>query len=543
MWPDFSHWWGKTSQTVPPPVLPCSEDLSEKPSVQEISQVWNHTFSLKEDSPAGWKSIDFKQNVKKVAGTGSVLTYSSKPIQSESLLTVVEDSVNINTASWYGAREWNGSFWFSASKDVPGLLSVEQSDSPKSTFFPFESMPTNIFPLIVPSCSKSGANGYVCIFETNLGPLGVSLWDINSETPKQLFRQTDFQTTRFVGNNLFGIKLDTNEFQCWNLETRSLEYSLKGWIENSNLYASLGPYSQSQILFADTGSWIYAFNTDTKKLAYKMQLPIISGIGVFQKILVGNSMIYFREYSSERVMVYDILTGKQLSAFHIGGGNDYISTDDFPACVYGDAIVALKAGDRKTICFYNAKTGNVIKTFGPAPEIVTGVHCTKNRLIANCRCTTEKVPAGYLDQVIIWDITSGMQLKVIKAPDNCNLVPQDITDGRLTLYICPKDSQKKEFVKNSTLEADAKQKAKRSLENQHTSFESVQDDFHWTNDMFLQIDDQIRLQIWDTDPCTLRGEFLENFSENSSGNPIFASYESGKLVADLDDCVLVQKYK
>lgn len=532
-------------QTTSPGVAAAPQYLRPNgvPLTQEIAQVWNCTLALRPDSQVGWETIDFRQNVKIVSGTGIMTTQSFKPIQSETMLTVNEEAIYIQTASWYGAREWNDCYWFSAANTAPnasGILSVTKSDTPQSNFYPFQGMSSDIFPLIVPSCSKPGENGYVCIFESSLDGLGVSLWDINSQTPKQLFRQTDFQSTNFVGNKLFGIKLDTNEFQCWNLETRSLEYSLKGWWENSPNYASLRPYStQQNMLFADAGSWIYAFDLNKKELAYKFELPIISGIGFFHKVLVGNNMIYFREYSCERVMVYEISTGKLQSAFHISGGSDNLSSDDYPTCVYGDAIVALKVGDRKTVCFYNAKTGNPIKEFGPAPEIITGVYCTENRVIASCQCTTEKVPEGYLDQVVIWDIKSGLQLKVIKAPDNCYMSPQDITNGLLTLYIDPKDSQKKKLKKCPDNTAGPK----KLVEKKKLPMESAKDDFHWTNPLFLQLlDNQIRLQIWDTVTCTVRGEFLETFTPNTSV-PIFANYESGKLVADLENDVLVQQYK
>lgn len=493
-------------------------------------------------------SMECRQCVPIQAGTGFATMNFLRFLTETTFLEVFENNIYLNTASWYGTPQWNGCIWFSGLQgSVNGLLSVTTGDPKKSHFYPLQGMSNDFIPTLVPACSKSGENGYACVFEDGIVELGVSLWDIDV-TPKQLFRQAGFLTICFMDNR-FLVGVDAkNRLACWDLETRMMRYSIDGWIENGETYPYFGPYFPKQnMLFASNGSWIYAFNLSERKLTYKFNLPVISGTGVFYMVPVGDKHIFFRELSCERLFVYEVSSGKQNASFQIGGGVDYIDTDDFPTCIYNGFIVAL-AEDRKTACFFDPANGKVAKTFGPTSEYITGLHCTKDRLIANCYCTTEVVPKGYRDQVYIWDISTGKELNIITPPEGYGISPQDITNGQLTIFLYPAlqpqvrnadhldvlkiDFTKDQIDKKSLRAKLAKSPLRKPLQGPQ------EDDFHWTDPNPWMLDDnKIRLQIWDTESCTLQKEINEAFKP-SDDDTIFAKYESGRLTVDANSVIL-----
>lgn len=530
----FSSWWSPppTAPTPSPVNFPAPFRLKDEQTVL-ITEIF--------DTPPNSNCVSLKSrcHILNQSGTGFAVSNFFKSPPKTSFLEIFQNNISINTVSFYGAPQWEGCTWLSSIQgNMNGLLSVEIDHPEKSTFYPFPGMSSNFIPILVPSCSKKGEKGSICVFETDIVKLGVSLWDINAKPPKQIFRQSDLNDTRFMDNR-FLLGLDAkNQLVCWDLEDGKLRYSISGWIQDGNTLPSFGPYFYKQkIQFASNGRWIYAFNLNERKLAYKFMLPENSNNGAYHMSSVGDKYIFFREVSSHKLYVFDVVSGAHVCDFEIGGGVNDIDTDNYPSCTYNGLIAAL-ALDRKTVHFYDPANGNVTKTFSPTNEYITGLHCTQERVIANCMCTAEVQPKEYVDQVYIWDISAkNQEPKIITPPDGYGLSPLDITNGQLTLYLY--SNLTRQSRKQNQFDTDKKNPKTQNEKSfkKMVSYASREDDFQWTDPNPLMLDDnKIRLEIWDTTSCKLKKELNEEFKP--SYDVTFAKYEKRRLMVDANSVIV-----
>lgn len=527
----FLRLWNSPEST--PAVF--SEDLQASPRLKsEQTVLVTQIFKGLPDSNC--ISMECSRNVPNQAGTGFAASNFFRFSPETTFLEVFENTVALNTVSFYGIPQWIGNYWFSSlQENVPGFLSVSESDPKKSNFYPFNAMSSDYIPILISSCSKTGANGYACVVEDNIVEFAVSLWDMNSTSPKQLFREADFCSLRFMdGRFLFGLNFK-NQFVCWDLQERKLRFSIDRWIRKTEFYPYFGPnFSDKNIQFVSNGRYMYAFNTIEMKLKYILELRGESGVGIFSMTPVGSEYISFREVSDPNVFVYDAFSGAQVSSFKIGGGVDYIDTDDFPACIYKGFIGAL-ASDRKTVCLVDPANGKVTKTFGPTDDYVTGLYCTEGRILASCMCTTEIVPTGYIDQVYIWDIATGKLLEIIKPPEGYGLSPQDITDDLLTIYLYPNSNRR---MRNRDRNSREKSFVKEKFEPERSQkrLNKKDQEFQWTDPDPIMLDNnEARFLMVNTKSGKVKMEFKEEFKP--SDDVTFAAYRSGILMVDANSVI------
>lgn len=510
--------------------------LSKRTTQTPVNRTEVITAVSKEAIP-GWKTVAAESSIELHTGKeGAVRSYYtdfSKQILPKNSRTLLEGEVQIISASYYGARPWMDRIWFSAQdKSSYGLLKVEDDREGAAKFIPMFGIESLVIPIIVPEYSQEGKDGYTCIFETSIALLGVSTWNLDAETPERLFYQGGFESIFFSENKYaIGYKQESKRLECWNLETRQLEYALDGWVQHDEFYLSMGPYDkEKKVLLANSGRYIYAFNLEKKEFLYHLNMDDPSNsIGVYHTVLVGNEYFYCREYSSPTVRVYDILTGEQKNRFDVGGAIDYINSDDFPMTVNDNYIFSLKSGDRKLVCQRDAATDEIIKEFGPAEQIITGLYRTENRLIAACQCT-QKDSKNYRAQFIIWDLETGEQLKVITAAPGNYVCVQEVEADKLTLAVFkPSES-------NSSAEVNEKSKL---IQRNYTS--DRDEKLGWTNRFPLDVYDSLKLEIWDINACTKMGYIAEEFTETQM--PCMASYSKGRLVMDRNKVVILQNFK
>lgn len=527
MFSSISNWWNKpaaaASSTLPPDVqAPVPLKNNQTALIKEILETPPNSNCI---------SLETRCHLPNRSGEGFAVTNFFKSPPKTHFLEIFQNNISINTVSFYGAPQWEDCKWFSSLQgNVTGLLAIEIDRPEKSSLYPFPGMSTNFIPILVPACSKKGEKGYLCVFETDIVKLGVSLWDIRTSSPSRIFRLGDLNDVRFMDNQFLLALDDQNRLACWDLEGKKLLFSISGWIQDGTTLPYFGPYFYEQkIQFASNGRWIYALNLDEKKLAYKFQLPDNSSAGVYHMTAVGKKYIYFREVSSPTLYVFDVALGSQVCKFDIGGGVNDIDQDNYPSCNYNGLIAAL-ALDRKTVRFYDPATGEVRMTFGPTSEYITGLHCIKERVIANCMCTTEVQPKEYVDRVYIWDISAKEPVpNIITPPDGYGLSPLDITEGQLTLYLYSNLSRQAHRRNKSQSNVNLKAERAKHLKNKLPS-KSQGDDFQWTDPNPLMLDDnKIRLQTWDIASGVLQKELREKFKPY---DVTFAKFAEKELMVD-----------
>lgn len=523
--------------------IPQIQVAEVNPLAHKVKSCWqNRTLG---DAPRCWEQIKVINDINLAVGNKSYVqafyTAFSKQIHPSTSLTLVELDTDILMASVYGARPWNDLLWFSAGGNSGiGLVSAENRATGQTHFFPFQGMSDSIVPMLVASHSKSGPAGYLCVFESNIGEVGVSLWNINAESPEKIFHQTGFEDLFFWGEkHVIGFRHDNRHMECWNLESHALEYNLEGWCRQNHTYIAFSGFNaKKHILLAGDGQYVYAFDLAEKKFAYMLDLTGLDGNGFYHTRLVGDNLLYCRGDSGSKVTVFEIASGKARYSFDVGGAFDYKATDDFPMRVLGDVIAALKVHDRKTIYLRQADSGEITQTFGPTSQDVTGIYFAEGRLIAACQWHTDKRVQGFHDQIFIWDLESGQQLHMITAPCGYDMSVQDITEGKLTLYLQKFGDEAMPAPMPRTKHKNADfEKFKKPLSTPLT------DGFHWTNPYPLQLlESSIRLEVWNTQSCTHLGSIQEEFT-CTEGLPLFATYASGKFVLDSDQSVLVQHFQ
>jgi|GEM_PF-6472635 len=525
--------WGTGTETAG------SETLTKNPATdKKVTTIFTNSNVT---NPC-WNQLQITNQDRLIAGEKKVVqsffTNFSKQITPANSRTIDELGVYIQTVSWYGARPWNNLTWFSSfdNNNTVGLLSLDNTALGKSQYLPLNGLSNMVIPLIIPSHSVEGENGYACVYEAQLGLAGFSLWNINSANPTNLFSQEGFESVIFIGNSdVIAFREEGSVMEWWDLETKSKKFALTGWYQDGGVYMTNGPFnSKENILLADSGHFIFGFDLNSKKYAYTIYLQgQQDGVGVFHKVLVGNDSFYTREYSSPLVDIFDIKTGKSLHSFKVGGASDGVSTDDYPMCVYGDYIFALSSDDRKIVCMWNAKTGEIEKTFEPASQNISGLYVTEGRLIASCLKGATGANATH-DQAVIWDMNTAKQLKVINGDEGYNMWPQDITDGKITFFVDKINNNKLKGFKDLSLK-----QAKLEIKNDT----SLQDNIHWQNPQFLQLlNNSIKLDIWDTESCAHLGSIQEDFTAPSGNFPLLANYDKGRLVVDNSGSVLIQNF-
>jgi hypothetical protein len=83
----------------------------------------------------------------------------------------------------------------------------------------------------------------------------------------------------------------------------------------------------------------------------------------------------------------------------------------------------LNKEDSKIACCWDAKTGQIVKNFGPISQNITSLNCTKERLIVE---DSEQ-------NLSIWNIENSSQLTVIPCLKGYSQSVLGITDDKLTL--------------------------------------------------------------------------------------------------------------
>lgn len=512
----FSGWFSSTTAPTAPSLTNQVTPSSVRGSQKVSEAVQNQPIH-------GWKEIKTGSNALYTEANSGPLRFNhtqfSRQIHATDSWTLSGNNIRIGLISYGALKSWEGLSWISATQNdsTQGLLTFDEK-SGASSFITFPDFPSGAVPLLVPGNSKSGENGYACIFESNLNS-GVSTWDLSAETPKKLFSQTDFESVFFFDEKYFiGFKLNSKNMECWNLETQKLEYTLEGWQEDAPYYMVPGPYNQkNQILLANQANFTYAFNLETKKFLYSLDLMQTA----YHTVLVGDNLFYCRAYSDPTVTVYDIVTGEIKSSFKVGGDQDPINSDDYPMAVNGNAIFGLKE-DRKTICQWNAEDGKVEKEFAAAEYILHGIYYAEDKVIGWYQYTEEE---NLRYSVVIWDAHSGEIQQTINSVPGNYLAIQNIEDGKLILASTPirsEGNKTQPSEKMACLTSD-------SSSPKNTNMFYPMAIYGW-----------LKLEVWDIRLGLSLGFIKEIFSDNE-GLPVFCYYSKGQLRVDLVESVMIQK--
>lgn len=519
--PTFSH----SSET----------QLSERVSPSQENKT-EHITVVSTKSLPGWQQLDtegsiqfFEQETSGVVKSHYTQFTRIRPLDSR---TIVEGEFYIVTASYYGARPWEGKLWCVGQSDTHwGLLTIENNFGGASKFYPMMNINEPGFPIMVPEYSKAGKDGYISVFETNIGLVGFSTWKPNGDKYERLFQQTGFEDVFFYDNKFaIGYRQDTKTFECWNLETRSLEYSLGKWVKDDQLFLYFRPLNnEKHILLANAGQFIYAFDLKEKSFLYCVTLKDPDGsIGAYHVGLVGNQYFYTREYSSGIVRLFDIQSGEQENVFKIGGAVDYTNTDDYPMAVQGNFIFGLAEENRHIICQIDASTGEVVKKFGPVEHIITGIYCAENRVIASCQCT-KKDNKNFEEQIIIWHLDENKEPFVISGSKGETLYVQEIAGNKMALAIYEPQS-------NATAEIEARIP---KMAKTYKHDEQPSQSYH--NPFGMIFYDRLNMQIWDVQTGLQIGTIDERFTK--SNYPCMTNYTEGRLVMDREKVVLIQNFE
>jgi hypothetical protein len=537
----LSWFWGsKPTPEVPTMPSPQVSPAAKDPQSLMHKVMTDSTNRSSEDIIRCWEKMRLKDDVVLHVGPKNhVQTYYTefkRHIIPTSSLTIAEIDTQIIMASSYGARSWNGSLWFSAaSADTLGVQSVQMCQDGVSQFYPFQGMDQTVIPLLIGSHSNNGDNGYLCIYEGD-ALCGVSTWTMDSLIPERVFFQNGFECVFFFGNAQFlALNHSSQSLECWNAASRALEFALEGWKKPSEYYMEFCKFNaEKHLLLADDGMHLYAFDIANKKLAYELELPSDGSAGMFAIDLIADEWFYCRKISSSQVRVFNIENGSLQYAFDAGGAKDFYDDDDFPMCIFADSIAALKSDDRRTIQIRDAKTGEITKSFGPTSQDITGIYVSENRLIAACQATTESRIKGFHDQIVIWELATGRQLKLIIASDGYDMSVQDISSGIMTAYLAKFDAQPRR-QKNALLQRSGKEKKPLIAHSKPNQYE-------WSWPYPLQIDDStLKFDVWHLESCMPMGSIEEQFTP-TNGLSLFASYKAGQLVLDSDQSVLVQNF-
>lgn len=507
----------------------------------------------------GWTQLEIENDGSTITGQRgeiqSLFTSYSKQISLVASRTINEIGVYIETVSWYGARQWNNSTWFSAqgSNNDAGILSMANTPQGESKYYPLSGLGGGlIIPLLIPSHS-SGSK--VCVFKSQLGLTGVSVWEINLDIPKEIFSQEGFEDVFFLGDaEVIVFREALKTLECWNVKTQQQEFILKDWWADGGVYMGIGPYNNAhQVMLASNGTIVFGFDLVKKQCAFTINFKTDpNGVNVYDTILIGDDYFYCREISDPTVRIYDIRTGTELHTFQIGGDIDNVTSDDYPICVIGTLIYALKSDDRKTVCVWDAKTGQVVKTFEAAPQDISGIFYSEGRLITSCQ-----IGAGSSQDtqslVIFWDINTDKQLKVIAGPKGYCIWVQDITDGKLMLFVTQNNSDKKTIKKPLKEMLGLKHEINKSipLNDKHVHHKLPQ---HAEKDRSKNLKERgsgsnlsmpfmplpnnsIHLEFYDCESCNHIGYIKEEFPAPKNVMEILANYSNDRLFVDSDSVI------